>query len=360
MDYHFIYLIKDKQDIDSGASIYKIGKSTQENTKRVKSYPSGSYLLLQVACNDCHGMETYLIKEFKKLFILARGREYFEGNLFKMINLIFFIVQSEINVHKVEYMMTDNHNLSLVVNYNNDLISYSFNNKDNILDEYNRDLIANERKYKHLEIKHNGYIHETGETIQALEVYIKELKKENESLQDLTKGSIDEVHEQTKYSKLNDSYNELYNQFVTEQKNLSSLLLIKNELYTVYVNLQEEYNKVSNLYLVNTNLLKTTMINNDTLNKNFTASQTDITTIKKNMNGLLGKHNSLLNENLLLKSDHKLPNRLYNGLFAYMLYGIMYHIYIEPYTITNWLLLTGSSYFIYAKKPLTHPQPPSD
>ena len=29
-----------------------------------------------------------------------------------MINLIFFIVQSEVNAHKVEYMMTDNHNLS--------------------------------------------------------------------------------------------------------------------------------------------------------------------------------------------------------------------------------------------------------
>ena len=49
MEYHFIYLIKEKQDIDTNEPIFKIGKSTQENTRRVKSYPSGSHLLLQVA-----------------------------------------------------------------------------------------------------------------------------------------------------------------------------------------------------------------------------------------------------------------------------------------------------------------------
>jgi hypothetical protein len=89
MEYHFIYLLKEKRDIDENESIFKIGKSTQENTRRVKSYPSGSHLLLQVACSDCHSMESYLIQEFKNLFILARGREYFRGDVFKMINLIF-------------------------------------------------------------------------------------------------------------------------------------------------------------------------------------------------------------------------------------------------------------------------------
>ena len=44
MEYHFIYLIKEKQDIDTNEPIFKIGKSTQENTRRVKSYPSGSHL----------------------------------------------------------------------------------------------------------------------------------------------------------------------------------------------------------------------------------------------------------------------------------------------------------------------------
>ena len=132
MNYHFIYLIKEKQDIDTNESIFKIGKSTQENTRRVKSYPSGSHLLLQVACKDCHTMESFLIREFKKLFILARGREYFKGDLFKMINLIFCVVQNEVNPHKVEYIVTDDFNLSLYVNSKDDYINYSFNNKDAI------------------------------------------------------------------------------------------------------------------------------------------------------------------------------------------------------------------------------------
>ena len=89
MEYHFIYLIKEKQDIDTNEPIFKIGKSTQENTRRVKSYPSGSHLLLQVACDNCHSMETFLIQEFKRRFTLARGREYFRGDVLKMKELIF-------------------------------------------------------------------------------------------------------------------------------------------------------------------------------------------------------------------------------------------------------------------------------
>ena len=145
MVYHFIYLLKEKQDVDSGEPIFKIGKSTQENTRRVKNYPSGSHLLLQVACTDCHSMETYLIQEFKNLFILSRGREYFRGDVFKMINLIFCIIQNEVNPNNVEYIITDNHNLSLSVHSKDDYINYSFNNKDNILDEYYRNLSSEKR-----------------------------------------------------------------------------------------------------------------------------------------------------------------------------------------------------------------------
>jgi hypothetical protein len=95
MEYHFIYLIKEKQDIDTNEPIFKIGKSTQENTRRVKSYPSGSHLLLQVACDNCHSMETFLIQEFKRRFTLARGREYFRGDVLKMKELIFRYCTSE-------------------------------------------------------------------------------------------------------------------------------------------------------------------------------------------------------------------------------------------------------------------------
>jgi len=166
MEYHFIYLIKEKQDIDANESIYKIGKSTQENTRRVKSYPSGSHLLLQVACDNCHTMEDYLLRQFNKLFILARGREYFKGDVFKMINLIFFIIQAEVTPHNVEYIVTDNHNLSLhVTTDSHDEITYSFNNKDNILDEYNRRVERERRKYTRLEIKYNYELH-TGKQLQ--------------------------------------------------------------------------------------------------------------------------------------------------------------------------------------------------
>ena len=252
MDYHFIYLIKEKDDIDNDVQIYKIGKSCQANTKRVASYPSGSHLLLQVACDDCHSMETLLIKEFKYLFKLARGREYFGGDPYKMINLIFFIVQIEVNPHKIEYMMTDKYNMSLVCKWDNDSINYSFNNKDNILDEYNRDLIASKQKYKHLEIKYNNSVHDSNESIHFLE---KVNKGNNEKIDTLT-----------------------------------------------------EVNK--SLCEINTKIVK--------------------------------DHNEI-------KKKYKSSNRLYYGLFTYMLYNMSYNIYMYPYSVTNWLLLSGSPLFICMK-----------
>ena len=113
MEYHFIYLIQDAIDINT--NIYKIGKSTQENTRRVKSYPKGSFLYLQVACNNCHTMETKIINYFKSEFgTPVRGREYFIGDLYLMIHLIFFIVQSDINPNS-EYLSTNQYNHSIYV-----------------------------------------------------------------------------------------------------------------------------------------------------------------------------------------------------------------------------------------------------
>ena len=271
MDYHFIYLIKEKQDIDSGASIYKIGKSTQENTRRVKSYPSGSYLILQVACIDCHIMENYLIKIFKELFIIARGREYFEGDSLKMINLIYFIVQSDLNSHTVEYMMTDNNNLSLVVKYDNDAIRYSFDNKDNIIEEY-------KSHYKYLEIKYNKYVRDTRETMQSLEIKHNNLDKKYQSLE---------------------------------------------------IKCRALRGKVSNEKI--DDLCK--------LNNSSESKINEITTSKKL---LIINHNKLVKEYQLLCNNN--TNRLCVGLF--IIYGITYHIYLEPYSATNWLLLLGSSLFI--------------
>jgi len=273
MEYHFIYLLKAKQDVDSGEQIFKIGKSTQENTRRVKSYPSGSYLLLQVACIDCHSMESYLIQQFKKIFILSRGREYFRGDVFKMINLIFCVVQNEINPNNVEYIITDNHNLSLCVNSKD---RYSFNNKDNVLDEYYRELSSEKRKYTHLEIKYNNYKLSYTENMN-------ELEEINTKLSLLSKTNKDYKRELQIHDKV---YNELltkYNDVILNIHNFEEMISNKDSI-------------INELEETNTRKLD----NKDKL----------LTDVHIKYNRLRSENKSLLRDTCSLKEKDKLNNEL--------------------------------------------------
>ena len=376
MNYHFIYLIKEKQDIDMNESIFKIGKSTQENTRRVKSYPSGSHLLLQVTCKDCHTMESFLIQEFKKLFILARGREYFRGELFKMINLIFCVVQNEVNPHKVEYIVTDDFNLSLYVNSKDDYINYSFNNKDNILDEYHRELSSEKNKYKHLEIKYNSYKCETIDKIRDLETCNTNLT--NKVGWKFQENKINELLSlnksiQISNSELLKSNNDYKQNLIDKDKKIISL-----ENHPIHKNYQTTLQKSLSLEY------KIRQLNEEVINKNSLINQLNIkNTIIKENNKLLSdeyhnntnntikifnnKHSSLIKENANLKQQLVDNRKQYNIdkellinkedkghmsyyiLYSYLMYIMVYLLYHQPYLITNWLLLGGTIVIYYYK-----------
>jgi hypothetical protein len=88
--YEYIYLLQEREFIKTNENIYKIGKSKQENTKRISSYPKGSKLLFQIICNNCDDLETKLINRFKQICIHKKeiGNEYFQGDCYKMITEI--------------------------------------------------------------------------------------------------------------------------------------------------------------------------------------------------------------------------------------------------------------------------------
>ena len=87
---NYIYLLKEREFINLGVPVYKIGKSKQDNLKRFKQYPKGSLLIYQIICKDCDKIEQELIKIFKVEFNQRTdiGTEYFEGNCENMIELI--------------------------------------------------------------------------------------------------------------------------------------------------------------------------------------------------------------------------------------------------------------------------------
>jgi prolyl oligopeptidase PreP (S9A serine peptidase family) len=85
---NYIYLLQTREFITTKTSIYKIGKTSQENLKRFNSYPKGSKLILQIKVNNCDDSEKDIIKIFKSKYkqALLYGTEYFEGNENLMIN----------------------------------------------------------------------------------------------------------------------------------------------------------------------------------------------------------------------------------------------------------------------------------
>lgn len=83
----YIYLLQEREFIKTNEPIYKIGKSKQENLKRICNYPNGTRLIFQVICTGCDNIEKQLINIFKDKYEIQRdiGNEYFKGDYTLMI-----------------------------------------------------------------------------------------------------------------------------------------------------------------------------------------------------------------------------------------------------------------------------------
>lgn len=81
-----VYLLIEREFIKTKEPIFKIGCSKQENDKRIKSYPKGSKLVLQIRVLDCVYIETHIKIFFKEKYKqrIDIGIEYFEGDCISM------------------------------------------------------------------------------------------------------------------------------------------------------------------------------------------------------------------------------------------------------------------------------------
>lgn len=84
---HHIYIIHEREFVNSEQPIYKIGKTTQ-SVKRLGGYSKGSRLKLLLEVEDCHKCEKLLIQKFDELFINKPeiGREYYYGDINEMVS----------------------------------------------------------------------------------------------------------------------------------------------------------------------------------------------------------------------------------------------------------------------------------
>lgn len=121
---NYIYLLKEREFVNSLRDIYKIGKTKQSNSKRFLQYPKDSILILQVICVDCTKTEYEIIKLFANKYkqMKSIGTEYFEGNYIDMISDILSIVNLD-NKNIFENKKDESNIVNEISEINNTVIS---------------------------------------------------------------------------------------------------------------------------------------------------------------------------------------------------------------------------------------------
>jgi len=79
-----VYLIQTAQS--RGTMRFKIGCSEKQNLNRIKSYGKETITYIIYECNNPKILERKLIEEFNKNYKLSIGKEFFDGDINKMIN----------------------------------------------------------------------------------------------------------------------------------------------------------------------------------------------------------------------------------------------------------------------------------
>lgn len=94
-DKEYVYFIHEREFLQARKPIYKLGKTTQWNCRRLQDYPKDSALILVWRVPDCHVVERALIAEFDSLYKKRTdiGAEYYEGDVNKMKSTFLRIVK---------------------------------------------------------------------------------------------------------------------------------------------------------------------------------------------------------------------------------------------------------------------------
>ena len=93
----YIYLLIEREFINSNQSVYKVGKTNQPNYNRFKTYPNDSKILLHISVENCSEFEESILSIFRRTFIprVDIGSEYFEGDVNLMRQKIMHIILSK-------------------------------------------------------------------------------------------------------------------------------------------------------------------------------------------------------------------------------------------------------------------------
>lgn len=91
----YVYILKDRTAIATNASVYKVGKTTQPNLDRFKSYPKGYKIYFLSICTNCHLIESEILNLFRSKYIqrIDYDTESFEGDFISMRDDVYEIIK---------------------------------------------------------------------------------------------------------------------------------------------------------------------------------------------------------------------------------------------------------------------------
>ena len=150
---HYIYLLQEREFIKTNEPIYKIGKTKKSCLTRLQNYPKGTMLIFQIKCKDCDTYEKILISIFKEKFIQHKnvGNEYFMGNYFEMINVIYNLIwerdikegidnTNNNTIHNTNHNTIDNTNNNTIYNTNHNTNHNTIHNTNNNTNDNTNDI----------------------------------------------------------------------------------------------------------------------------------------------------------------------------------------------------------------------------
>jgi hypothetical protein len=132
---HYIYLLIEREFLNSGEPVYTIGRSRRSHkkttllTQRVCEYPKGSKCISCRIVSDCYLAEDKIKKTFSQIFIQRKdiGIEYFEGDI-ELMKLEFIKIAEEYSVIESVVNNTD------IDANTDDYNEFMFSNKTNFID----------------------------------------------------------------------------------------------------------------------------------------------------------------------------------------------------------------------------------
>ena len=178
--FEYVYLLHEREFLNSGRQLYKIGRTSQSPNDRFDDYPKGSCVVFYLRVPDSKATEKAIKAAFKLKFKQDRdiGQEYFEGDVNDMIQSFFFIST------KIDSVFDENEKLKQSLAESEKKWSDIRDASKDLLSRFSTELKDTldppKTKKKQVPVQVEGETAETGSTLDTKVVKTKTSKKKVE------------------------------------------------------------------------------------------------------------------------------------------------------------------------------------